>query len=227
MVQGRSSLARTLDAVKEAGLEQCTVVSGDDVAPHVHHGRLVMEGATQAQNARIAVENVQGESVLFLPADTPFLSAAILQRFTQAVESRIEPGRERWFAAGIVALQDFQSVFPRMAVTPINLKDGAFVSCALFAASRAGFFHALDVIEHMSKSRKNQLAMLMRLGPLTVLRYLLHRVTLAEAEERLGRLFDGQAIVVPGCDPLAAADIDDVADYDEVRIHANLGEGSR
>jgi hypothetical protein len=79
----------------------------------------------------------------------------------------------------------------------------------------------------MSKSRKNQLAMLMRLGPVTVLRYLLHRVTLAEAEERLGRLFDGQAIVVPDCDPLAAADIDDVADYDEVRIHANLGEGSR
>jgi len=41
----------------------------------------------------------------------------------------------------------------------------------------------------------------------------------------LGRVFDGQAIIVTGCDPRMAADIDDVADYDELRIFANLEGG--
>ena len=47
-------------------------------------------------------------------------------------------------------------------------------------------------------------------------------VTIAEAEQRLGRAFDAQAIIVTGCHPLTAADIDDVADYDEIRIYASI-----
>ena len=78
----------------------------------------------------------------------------------------------------------------------------------------------------MSRSRKNQLGMLIKLGPWTVVKYLMHKVSIAEAQDRLGRLFEGQAIVVTDCDPLMAADIDDVADYDEIRIFANLEKGA-
>ncbi len=223
MVKGRSSLAWTLDAVRDAGLADCVVVSGDDVEPHVHYGRLVPEGSGQIENARIAVEALPGaDAILFLPADSPLLTADMLVSFVKTVSSRVRPDHEKWFAAGVTTSEAFQAVFPRMPVVPINLKDGSFLSGALYSASRAGFFHAIDVIETMSRSRKNQLAMLLKLGPLTVLRYLFHQVTLDDAEVRLGRLFDGQAIVVIGCDPLMAADIDDVADYDEIRIFANL-----
>jgi hypothetical protein len=160
--------------------------------------------------------------MLFLPADSPLLTAAMLKDFVKGVESRVQAGQEKWFAAGVTTAEEFKEVFPRMNVAPINLKDGSFLSGALYAASRAGFFHAISVIDSMSRSRKNQLAMLLKLGPWTVVRYLLHRVSVADAEVRLGRVFDGQAIVVTGCDPLMAADIDDVADYDEIRIFANL-----
>jgi hypothetical protein len=150
----------------------------------------------------------------------------MIQAFAEAVAGRVAPGAERWFAAGVCEAEPFQTVFPRMRTTPINLKDGSFLSGALYASSREGFFHAISVIESMSRSRKNQLAMLVRLGPWTVVKYLLHKVSIADAEERLGRLFEGQAIVVTDCDPLMAADIDDVADYDEIRIFANLGKGA-
>ena len=74
----------------------------------------------------------------------------------------------------------------------------------------------------MSASRKNQARMLLRLGPWTVLRYLMRRVSVREAEELLGRFFGGQAVIVTGCDPAMAADIDEVASYDELRIVAGL-----
>lgn len=223
MVKGRSSLAWTLDAVREAGFEDCAVVSGEDVAPHVHHGRLVIEGASQMENARLAVEALPTASaILFLPSDSPLLTGEALSGFVTQVEARVRDGEERWFAAGVTTLPEFQSLFPRMHAVPINLKDGSYMTGALYACSREGFFHAVRVIEGFSRSRKNQLAMLMKLGPWSVLRYFLHRVSLAEAEDRLGRLFDGQAIIVQGCDPRMAADIDDVADYDEIRIYANL-----
>lgn len=227
MVNGRTSLAWTLDAVRDAGFADCVVVSGDDVAPHVHYGRLVPEGAGQVENARRGVDALgETDALVFLPADAPLVTGPMLRAFVDAVADRVKPEAERWFAAGVCNAEPFQAVFPRMRTTPINLKDGSFLSGALYAASRQGFLHAMTVIESMSRSRKNQLAMLVRLGPWTVVKYLMHRVTLSDAEDRLGRLFDGQAIVVTDCDPLMAADIDDVADYDEIRIYANLGKGA-
>ena len=225
VVSGRSCLARTLDAVKAAGLETCVTVSGDDVADHVHHGTLVQEAETQIENARIAVQALPAvDGVLFLPADTPMLTGAILTDFVGAVEQRVEEGQERWFAAGLTRLSEFRREFPGIATQAIRLSDGNFLSGALFAASPDGFFHAIDVIDQMSHSRRNQLGMLWKLGLWTVVCYLMHRMSLKDAEVRLGRAMEGQAIIVTGCDPKMAADIDDVADYDEIRIHANLSQ---
>ncbi|MCH8978051.1 MAG: nucleotidyltransferase family protein [Armatimonadetes bacterium] len=228
VISGRSCLSRTLDAVKAAGLDTCVTVSGDDVADHVHHGELVHEAETQIENARIAVEALPPvDGVLFLPADTPMLSGAILTKFVAAVEQRIDEGQERWFAAGLTGLSEFRKEFPGIQIQAIKLSDGDFLSGALFAASPDGFFHAIGVIDQMSHSRRNQLGMLWKLGLWTVVCYLMHRMSLNDAEQRLGRVMEGQAIIVTGCHPSMAADIDDVADYDELRIHANLsGDGS-
>ena len=227
-VSGRSCLARTLDAVKAAGLDVCVTVSGDDVADHVHHGKLVQEGETQIENARIAVEALPPvDGVLFLPADTPMLPGAALTDFLASVEERIDEGQERWFAGGLTSLADFNRAFPGMSTQAIRLSDGDYLSGALFATSPEGFFHAIDVIDQMSHSRRNQLGMLWKLGLWAVVCYLMHRMSLKDAELRLGRVMEGQAIIVTGCDPRTAADIDDVADYDELRIHANLsGDGA-
>jgi hypothetical protein len=223
VVNGRPCLEWALGAVRDAGLADCVTVSGDDVEPHLIHGRLVMEKSAQIENARIAVEALpECDAVLFLPADSPFLDGAMLRSFVEKVESRVEAGADRWLAGGLTTLREFQGLFPRIEPHPINLKDGSFLSGALYAASPSAFRHAIGVLDEMSRSRKNQFAMLWKLGPWTILRYLLHRVSLAEAEQRLGRLFGGQAIVVTGCSPLMAADIDDVAAYDEIRIYANL-----
>ena len=226
VIQGQTCLERTLEAVKGTGVPDCVTVSGLDVEPQVSFGRLVLEGEGQIENARLALQALgEVEGVLFLPADTPLLSPQMLTAFMQRVDVRIDAGSARWLAAGLTTLDEFQAILPRITSQAINLKEGAFLSGALYAASPAAFYNALSVLEKMSNSRKNQLAMLVKLGPWTIVRYLLHRVSVSDAEQRLGRVFDGQAIIVTGCDPRMAADIDDVADYDELRIFANLEGG--
>jgi hypothetical protein len=108
-----------------------------------------------------------------------------------------------------------------MPTKPINLKDGSFMTGALYAASPPAFFHALDLLAALSQSRKNQFRMLVRIGLWSLVRYAAGRVSLREAERRLSKAFGAQAIIVTGCDPLMAADIDDQSDYKAILAYAN------
>lgn len=224
-IKGKTCLTRTLEAVKEAGFLDVVTVSGGDVLPHVVHGKLVPEEKTQTQNARAGVEALpKVDAVLFLPADSPFLKPSSVLAFTQEIERKVGDSVERaWMSAGLVSLEDFTQEFPRVGVQPIVLKEGSFLSGAFFATSPTAFFSAIATIESLSESRKNQLAMLWRLGLWAVVCYLLHRVSLSDAARRLGRLFESEVFFVTGCDPTVAADIDEVADLDELRIYASLG----
>lgn len=223
-IQGRTCLTRTLDAVQKAGFLDCVTVSGEDVAPYVTCGTLIEEKNTQTENARAGVEALPGvDAILFLPADSPFLQGSSLTAFAQEIERKVGDSTSPWMATGLVALDDFRKAFPRVATQPIVLKDGSYLSGALFAASPEAFFGALDLINEMSNSRANQAAMLWKLGPWTVVRYLMHQVSLSEAAQRLSRIFGADVLLATGCDPTTAADIDEVSDLDELRIHASLG----
>lgn len=213
-VGGQTCLERTLAAVMESGVTDCATVSGEDVRHHVTFGKFVHEADRQIENARRAVEALgHVDALLFLPADSPYLDPLMLSSFMVSVQARVDPKQDRWLAAGLTSKSEFAEEFPAIKSKPIRLKDGAFLSGALYAASPAGFRHALSMIEGMSQHRKNQLAMVARLGPWTVVRFLCRRIGLAEAELTLGRLFESQAILVTGCDPRMAVDIDDAEDF--------------
>ncbi|HXH61245.1 MAG TPA: nucleotidyltransferase family protein, partial [Fimbriimonadaceae bacterium] len=200
--RGRSSLWWTLDAVKGAGFTDCVTISGDDVATEVHHGRLVMEKDTQIENARTGVEAlVDADAVLFLPCDCPLLAPEHLHRFTQEVEARVKEGAEKWLSIGLCSLEKFKEKFPRLATTPILLRDGSYLSGSLYAGSVPAFMDATGLLERLSQSRKSQLDLLWKLGPWVLVRYLMHRVTLQEARERLERVFDCDGVIVTGCEP--------------------------
>ncbi|MCH7904280.1 MAG: nucleotidyltransferase family protein [Armatimonadetes bacterium] len=223
VIKGRTSLARTLDAIRDAGYDNCVTVSGEDVRDEVHFGKLVTEGDSQIENVRIATEALgPADAVLFLPADAPLLTADSLTQFVAAVEGRRDEEQVRWFAAGLCEHKQFSAKYPGFPIHPIRLRDGAFVSGALYAASPAGFLHAVNEIDRFARSRKSQLAMLWKLGPWAVICYLMHRISIADAERRVGGLMGGQAMIITGCDPCMVADIDDVATYDEIRVIANL-----
>lgn len=214
---GKSSLTRTLEAVKAAGFARCVTVSGEDVDAEVVFGALVLETATQIGNVKAGVDALgEVDAVLILPADSPLITGAALKDFVDAVDARRPADSDRWYAVGVCTYERFQEVYPDIPAHPIHLREGRYLTGGLYACSPIGFWHAADLFEGVSHSRKNQILAAMRLGPLSVISFLLHRLRISDIEARMSRLLDGDAFVIRGCAPEAMADFDDVEEYEAV-----------
>jgi len=216
-IAGRPSLAWVLDAVREAGITACVTSCGEDARPAVHWGTLAPEGRTGVESVANGVQMLGEtcEGVLILPGDAPAMSGAMLVDFINAVERRRthERDHQRWYAAGLCDLEAFELAFPGFPAHPLRLREGRMLSGALFATSPAGFQHGATIFEAMRQSRRSQLGMVRRLGPLPLVRYLMGKVSLREAELVVGRLLDGVAWIVPGMRPETCLDFDDDEDY--------------
>ncbi len=224
VVGGSACVVRTLDAAQKAGFKKIAVVSGEDVREVIGDEYFVMEGNGQIENASRGVEFLDGcERILFMPADTPFLSPESIVHFVESVDKRIEGAGENWFAAGLCQYKTFLEILPGFEHPHIKLSDGDYMSGAFYATSRAGFFHGVDQFRGFSDNRKNQFKMLMQIGIWPLIKYLFHKVSMAEAEQRLGRFFGGTAVVIPDCDPWSMADIDTVDEYQRLLIEADRG----
>lgn len=210
---GRTSLAWTLDAVAQAELGPCVTVSGSEVAPEVLHGEFVAEVGSAVDNARLGLETLPGdvEAVLFIPADTPLMEGSMLREFAEAVSRRIES--RRWCAAGLTPASIFREAYPTAEFRALRLREGPHLSGALYAASPEGLRAALDLASSMRRSRKSQLAMAWKLGPLNMLRYVSGRVSLRQAESIVGGVMESHAILVSGCHPATCLDFDTVEDW--------------
>lgn len=211
-----TSLGLTLKAIRETGIAHCVTVTGVDVRDEVVFGEFVPEGTSAIDNARIGVEAL-GESVdavLFMPSDTPLLSPEMIAAFVEQVNGRAEG--ERWYAAGLALADQFRSQYPGLECTPVKLREGRFLSGALYASNPAGLRHALDLLSVMRRSRKSQIAMAWKLGPANLVRYATGRVTLSRAEDIVGRALGGQGILVPDCHPATCLDFDTATEYEHL-----------
>lgn len=212
-----TSLGLTLEAVRKAGFDSCVTVSGLDVKPEVSHGEFLPEGQSAIDNARLGLEALgsEVEAVLFIPADSPLLDAEMLLSFTKAVAVRAD--HERWYSTGLSPLSGFSERFPEAEVQSLKLREGKFLSGALYATSPAGLIHALDLLTAMRRNRKSQAAMAWKLGPFNLARYALGRVSLSDAERIVGRALGGQAVIVPDAHPATCLDFDTVADFEVIQ----------
>lgn len=213
-IGNKSILAHTLDAVRGIPCEECVTVSGPDVASDVTFGKLIEESSSQMENVRrglMALPPV--DAVLFLPSDSPFLTTSALIDFQAQVAARVAEGvAARWFTAGLCAERETQRLYPEMPTEALHFREGRLMSGALYAASPEGFFHALNLLHQASDSRKNQLKLAIKLGPVLMLRYFMRRLNLADAAQRVSDVLGGTAFPILEVDPATVLDIDTVED---------------
>lgn len=217
-IGGVPCIVRTLQAIEAAGFTQVVVVSGEDVREVISDDIWAAESTGHIENVKVGVEKLPDcEKFLFMPADTPFLTAEAILHFVDAVDARLSGAQENWYAAGLCEYKKFLEVLPGFEHPHIKLRDGDFMSGAFYATSRKGFFYGMDMFKDFSRNRKNQIAMLLKIGLKPLVKYLFHRVSITEGEETMGRFFNGTAIVIPDCDPWAMADIDTVDEYQRLQ----------
>lgn len=105
-----------------------------------------------------------------------------------------------------------QGAVPETKRTYLRFADGAFSGCNMFAFRTPQAVGIAHLWRQVEAQRKNPLRMIRLLGPLSVLRFLLGRLTLAAALKRLGTIAGARAAIVEMPFGLAAVDVDKEAD---------------
>lgn len=168
-----------------------------------------------------------GDIALVTTADHPLLTPKMVTRF---LEEALE--RDAEVVAGVVSEAVYRARFPSGPRTFIRLSDNAFSGANLFlvrapgAASVARFWVRLEAV------RKRPWRLVSHFGPSVLLRFVLRRLTVAEAENEVSRRVGARVALVLLPFAEAALDVDRPSDLEAVeRVLADGAlekpEGSR
>jgi len=227
-VGGQPVLLRVLDALASIVDSGCRVVSGPRAEALVN-GEVSLTDAlaergwtwrapasSPALSALEAVtgvltENSAAAPVLLTTADHALLSPALIAEFLTGARRAQTEGAD--LAVGFVPLARVRARFPHARRTPLPFSDGAVCTCNLFVLLTPNARSVIDLWRAVERDRKSPWKVVRLLGPLTLLRFLLRRLTLSKALARLSRVAGARVAPVMLSDPLAAVDVDSVADW--------------
>jgi CTP:molybdopterin cytidylyltransferase MocA len=219
-VGGRPMLLRVLDALRESREVDGCVLCGPpadilDREPllreRVAGGELrwVAPQATPSTSALAGFDVVPAQTpVLLTTADHALLTAPIVDHFCRDAR-----GTGCDVVAALALHARTVAAFPGMRRTKTRFKDGPYCGCNLFAFLTPPSRRAAALWRRVEDQRKKPIKMLGELGWGVVLRYLLGRLTLADALREISRRMQlrAGAVVLPY--PEAAVDVDSVEDW--------------
>ncbi|ACA58628.1 nucleotidyltransferase family protein [Candidatus Desulforudis audaxviator] len=148
------------------------------------------------------------ESVLVATADIPLLTPEAVQDFIDRCGDR-----QKDIYYPVVRDEVVERRFPGGRRTYVRLSDGRFTGGNLILFRPAVFDHCRAKAQEFALHRKNPLKLAAVIGPVFVLRFLLRRLSLADAERRITALvgITGRAVVSEY--PEIAVDVDKPEDY--------------
>ena len=212
-VGGVPMLARVVAALQAAGIETVAVSAND---PQV-----------------TALAGALGCTVIAPEAGPSASVAAAFARFgapmivTTADHALLQPEWVRDFrcdtppdadVAVLLARRDaVEKALPGSRRTYLKLADGGWSGCNLFLLASPGATSAIATWSAVEADRKRPWRIAARLGAGTLWRYVLGRLTMAEAIARLGRRIGIEARAIAARDGLAAVDVDKPGDLAQVR----------
>jgi GTP:adenosylcobinamide-phosphate guanylyltransferase len=116
-------------------------------------------------------------------------------------------------AIGVVERDTLMQRLPRSQRTWIPFKSGAYSGANMFLLSGTKVLPALETWRSIEQDRKKAWALLWALGPMTFIGAALRLRTIHESLERIGRRLGVTIEAVDLSDPLAAVDVDKLADH--------------
>lgn len=206
-VAGRPLVDRVVEAVRKTPQVRRVVLVAPAQLPQAVAGlcdAVVPDHGDLLANVQAALDALQGSDwVLLCAADLPLLSPRAVSNFLEACAAR-----EADFYYGIVRREDLEARFPGARKTFVRVREGAFTGGSLVLLKPAGMDRVRPVVEQVVEARKNPARLASLLGPATVVRYMMGRLSVADVEQRVWELtgLRGVAVVCP--DPEVALDLD-------------------
>lgn len=170
-------------------------------------GRIALTPAegSPSRSVAAALESL-GTPLFVTTADHALLQPEWVEHFL----SHLPDGTD--VCVGLARDQVVQAAVPETRRTYLRFADGAFSGCNMFAFRTPASLGVAQVWRQVEAQRKHPLRMIRLLGPMSILRFLLGRLTLVAALHRLGRITGATAGIVEMPFGLAAVDVDKEAD---------------
>ncbi len=208
-VGGRTLLATSIDAARQAGVTQLAVVGGSEVrAACAQSVETVIEesesGAVNVQRALHAWSD--GEPLLYMTSDLPFIGAAVLRRFIEVVP----PGA---LGLPITSCSDFDRRFPGAPPFGIQIADERVVNGGVFWIPGGAAAAVERLAVRFFDARKSLARMALLLGPVLCVQFALRRLTIATLEKHAGSRLNVPAVAIRNASPDLAYDIDTLDEY--------------
>ncbi|MGD9294992.1 MAG: NTP transferase domain-containing protein [Roseobacter sp.] len=145
--------------------------------------------------------------ILMTTADNCLLTPEILGYFLNALTAGAD------VTAAVARTDMVKAAYPEARRTRMRFRDGGQGGCNLFALQTENAGNIIAFWRKIEQNRKSPLTMLRQLGVATALRYVLNRLTLAQALEKLGRRTRTQLATVDMPFAEAAIDVDSPEDF--------------
>jgi GTP:adenosylcobinamide-phosphate guanylyltransferase len=173
------------------------------------HNLTWLEPATgPAESALKALDTLTDRPVLITSADHALLTPEIIDSFCH-----LALASEADFVVGLVPYGRVQKAYPESKRTLLKFTDGTFCGSNLFMVRTTLGSGVVKFWQTMQSHRKRPWRMATELGVAVLLRYLLGRLPLRDAIDRIGHLSGCRIGHVELLEARAAVDVDSLADH--------------
>lgn len=183
--------------------------------------RVLTSGATPSRSVLAATEALASPTPLLVTtADNPLVTVQMIEHFLAEAQAT---GAD--VVAALAAKSVIESAFPGAERTYLRFRDGRFSGCNLFALTRPAGLQAVRFWARAESHRKKPWRMIASFGVVSLVLFLLGRLTLSAAMRRASAVIKVRATVVQMPFPTAPVDVDKVSDLALVREIVAAGGG--
>jgi GTP:adenosylcobinamide-phosphate guanylyltransferase len=212
-IAGETMLAHVVDALRQAGAARIAVsASSAAVADHARAlGAEVFDAAGgPSLSARHGLERL-GAPLLITTADHALLEPQWIEQLLT------EAPADRDVCVLLARRQAVEAAAPATKRTYLRFADADWSGCNLFLCATMRALAAIDFWQQLEQDRKRPWRIVLRLGPVKLLRYLAGGMSLPMALDLLGQRAGVRVGMVAASSGGAAIDVDTPADLDLVR----------
>ncbi|NGY03642.1 NTP transferase domain-containing protein [Solimonas terrae] len=172
--------------------------------------RTLRAAGSPSLSVNAALEQL-GTPLLVTTADHALLETAWVRHFLEHCPA------DRDVCVALARRQEVVAAVPDTQRTWLRFADGQFSGCNLFYLATPAAGRVVRFWRQLENDRKQPLKMLRRVGYGSALRYVLGRLSLVSALDRIGERCDARAAMVELPFGRAAVDVDKPSDLDLVR----------
>jgi GTP:adenosylcobinamide-phosphate guanylyltransferase len=217
-VRGETMLARTIAALRGAGVKRIAVVGGEDVhlACEASVDLVIPEKARGSENiiAALRAWPEYREPLVYATSDMPYVAPA-------AVADFIARSPDGHFALSLCEFNAFVERFPEApSGFGIKLAGERVVNGGLFVIPAGSGERLAGLAAQFFDARKEPWRMVKLINPMAALRFAFGRLSIAHLEVEASRIGGLPATAVRECAPELGFDADDAAEYEYANAHA-------